>query len=272
MKDWLGKGWKLTMQHKYVTVLLFLYRLLWGMILFRCVDAVVTPILARYPSLHPNGSAIPIFFIEAEIRLLRTGLLDPYLWALGGLLLARLLVTPLFHAGLYYSFHQAGESDGPGGETRVLAGIRKTWKSVALLYIGEKTMILLPALWLLPLAKSRFYGALSAESWLLSLLPYAAAWLVWGIAIHLLSQGMQFGATSPVGIVQGLRQTIIRSWPLLAVTLAFAGMGIAASAVLSVVTVVWSGFVAVVLYQAFHLVRTLLSIWTAASQQAAWRS
>lgn len=271
MKNWLMKGWKLALMHKYVGALLFLYRLLWGMILFRFVDAIVTPILARYPSLHPNPNAIPVFIIEAEFRLLRTGLPDPYLWTLGGLLLARMLVTPLFNAGLYYSFHHASsEMDGFSG-TRVLAGIRKVWRSVALLYVGEKALILLPALWLLPLAKSRFYTALSAEGWLLSLLPYAAVWLVWGLIIHLLFQCMQFGAASAVGIVNGLRQAFIRSRPLLAVTLTLVALGCAASAVLTIATVVWSGFVAVVLHQSFHLIRTLLVVWTAASQYSAWR-
>jgi hypothetical protein len=270
MKIWLGKGWKLTLRHKYVSILLFLYQLLWGIILFRYVDTIVTNILSRYPSLHPNNGAVTLFVIEAEFRLLRTDLPDPYLWMLGGLLLARMLVTPLFHAGLYYSFQQADATDNHR-QTHVLAGIRKTWRSIALLYVGEKILILLPVLWLLPLARKQFYSALSAESWLFSMLPYAAAWLAWGLVIHLLFLGMQFGATGEVGIVKGLRQALVRSWPLLVVTLTLAGIGLAASALVSFVTIVWSGFVAVLLHQAFHLFRTLLSIWTAASQLAAWR-
>ncbi|MBW5448682.1 hypothetical protein GE107_21795 [Cohnella sp. CFH 77786] len=269
MKKMLGRGWDMTVRHKYVGILLFLYRFLWGFFLFRLVDSVVTPVLARYPDLHPNADAVPLFFIEAEFRLLRTDLLDPLLWLLAGLLLFRMVITPLINAGLYFSFHHTEEEKGSG--TRVLAGIRHAWKPVVLLYWLENALVLLPAVWVLPLARERFYSLGSPDRWLLDLLPYAAAWLVWGFAVHLLLRCLQFGAASREGIGKGFKQAWDRALPLLAVSLAMAGIGLAASAAVSSVTVIWSGFIAVVLHQAFHFIRSLLSLWTAASQFAVWR-
>src|SRR5690606_1664972 len=111
----------------------------------------------------------------------------------------------------------------------------------------------------------------SAGQWLLTMLPYAAAWLAWGLIVHLLFLCMQFGAASQTGIASSVKQALVRSWPLIAVSLIMVAIGLAASALLSVVTVVWSGLLAVVFHQAFHFSRALLAIWTAASQYAAWR-
>lgn len=271
MKMWISRGWDMTLRHKYVGVLIFIYRLTWGFLLFRFVDSVVTPVLARYPDMGPGKDAAALFLIEAEFRLLRTDLADPLLWMLGGMLAIRMIITPLINAGLYYSFHHAHMTREDGSGTRMLTGMRKRWKPIVLLYGIENVLILLPIVWLLPVAKSHFFTAASASGWLQELLPYAASWLVWGFAVHLLFRCMQFAAASRESIAKGAAQALARAWPLLAVSLMLAGIGLAASAMLSVVTVVWSGLLAVVLHQSFHLIRSLLAVWTAASQYAAWR-
>lgn len=271
MKDWLGRGWDMTMRHKYVGVLIFVYRLTWGFFLYRIIDAVVTPVLARYPDIHPRKDAAALFLIEAEFRLLRTDLADPLLWLLASLLVLRMVLTPIINAGLFYSFHHVHQSLEDKSGTRILSGMRTAWKPIVLLYGIEHALIALPAVWLVPMAKAQLYQPGSAGQFLLQMLPYAAAWLAWGFVMHLLFRCMQFGAASQTGIASSIKQALVRSWPLIAVTLILAGIGLAASALLSVVTVVWSGLLAVVLHQAFHLIRALLAIWTAASQYAAWR-
>lgn len=259
-------GWDMTVRHKYVLVLLFLYRFLWGFFLYRFVDSVVTPVMARYPSEHPNSDAAHLFLVEAQFRLLKTDLIDELLWMLGGMLLLRMAVTPLFNAGIYYSFHHAGE----GQSTRVLTGIRKAWKPVTLLYWLENGLILLPAAWIVPIAKERFFSEASLTNWLQGLLPLAAAWVLYGFAVHLLCQFMQFGAASKTGILNSLGLAIRRALPLLGITLALIGIGLAVSAAAWVVSLLWSGLVAVTLHQAFHFVRSLLKLWTAASQYQVW--
>lgn len=257
----------MAIRHKYVGVILFLYRFLWGFFLFRLLDSVVTPVLARYPDLHPNADAIPLFLIEAEFRILRTDLVDPLLWLLAGLLLIRMALTPLIQAGLFYSFHHSSREGG----TAVLLGVRKAWKPVMLLYVSEKLLILLPGLWILPRAKERFFSAGSMDHWVGQMLPYAAVWLVWGFLLHLVFQAMQFGAVSGDGIAKGAVRAAAQSVPLLSVSLIMAGCGLAAAGAVSAVSLIWSGFVAVLLHQSFHLVRTLLHLWTFASQFAVWR-
>lgn len=263
----LKKGWDMTLRHKYVLVLLFLYRLLWGFFLYRFVDAIVTPILARYPSDHPNADAARLFLIEAQFRILKTDLLNETMLWLGGLLLLRMILTPMLNAGVYYSFHHSADREG----TYVLSGIRRAWKPVTVLYWLESALTALPAFWLIPLARDRFYSESSIADWLQGLIPYAGLWLVWGFLLHLLSLFMQFGAVSKEGVLNGIGQAVRKGLPLIAVTLAMLGIGIAVSLAASAVGLLWSGFLAVVLHQAFHFVRSLLTLWTSASQYYVWR-
>ncbi|TJY38971.1 hypothetical protein E5161_19265 [Cohnella pontilimi] len=267
MKKWMGQGWNITVRHKYVWVLLFIYRFLWGFFLFRLVDSVVTPVLLRYPDLHPNADAVPLFLIEAEFRLLRTDLVDDLLWLLTGLLLVRMVLTPLLNAGVYYSFHH---TSGEGG-THVWSGIRNAWKPVTLLYWLENALALLPAVWLLPMAKDRLMSAVSPVHWLQELLLYAVGWLVYGFVLHVLFQSMQFGAVTREGWAKGALRAYFRALPLVTVSLVMIGIGFAASAAVTAVSLVWSGLAAVIVHQAFQFVRALLSLWTAAAQFSVWR-
>lgn len=266
MRGILKKGWDMAVRHKYVLVLLFLYRLLWGFFLYRFIDSVITPILARYPDEHPNSDAAQLFLIEAQFRLLKTDLVNEVLWMLGGLLLLRMVLTPMLNAGVYYSFHHAVDGEG----TRVLYGMKHAWRPVTLLYWLENTLVLLPAIWLLPLFKELFFSEPSVSAWVQGLLPYASAWLVWGFALHLLFQFMQFGAVSREGILKGLSLALRKALPLLSITLIMLGIGLAISAAAWAVSLLWSGFIAVMLHQAFHFIRSLLTLWTAASQYQVW--
>ena len=260
-------GWETTVRHKYVLVLLFLYRLLWGFFLYRFVDAIVTPILARYPSDHPNADAAKMFLIEAQFRLMKTDLVNDTLFMLGALLLARMILTPLLNAGVFYSFHHAEDGEG----TRVWTGMKQAWKTVTALYWLENAMIALPALWLVPLARDRFYSEGSASDWLQGMTPYALLWIVWGFLLHLLFRFLQFGAVSGEGFANSGMRALRKGLPLVAVSLAMIGIGLAVAAAASAVTVLWSGFLAVALHQAFHFVRSLVTLWTSAAQYHVWR-
>ncbi len=83
MKQHLLQGWKLSTRHFSIVILLFLYQLLWGFFLYRCVNSIVMPLLKRYPDTMPSDSAVKLFLMEAQFRLVKTDLIEPYLWMLG---------------------------------------------------------------------------------------------------------------------------------------------------------------------------------------------
>lgn len=131
-------------------------------------------------------------------------------------------------------------------------------------------MILLPAVWLLPLAKDRFLSEPLLRLGFRTAPHAAAFWLALGLLLHLLFQFMQFGAVSREGIFKGLGLALRRAFPLLGITFILLGIGLAVSATAWAVSLLWSGFLAVALHQAFHFVRSLLKLWTSASQYQVW--
>lgn len=262
MKILLKQGWRLAVKHFYLVVLLFLYQLLWGFFLYRFIDSVVSPILRRYPGSYPSDTAAQLFMTEAQFQLLKTDLISPYAWTLGGLLLARMLLTPLFNAGLFYSLNQTRTEGG----TRFLEGIRKTWKPVVLLYWIEAVLSLAPAWWLLPRSLGALLDSGSIPELLQAVLPGAALWLLWSTVLHLLFLAMQFGAASGEGVFRSLWHAIRHFLSYAAISLIMWGIGAAAGLVVTGISMLWAGLFALILHQGYHLIRTLMKVWTIATQ------
>lgn len=266
MKKWLKLGWGTSVQHRYVLVILFLYRLLWGFFLYRFIGSIISTVLARFPAAHPNPDAGQLFLIEAQFRLIKTNLANETLLVLGMMLLARMMLTPLLQAGIYYSFCHARPEEG----TLVLTGMRKAWKPAVLLYWLEIVLLLLPALWLFPIASELFIASPMIESWLQAMLPYVVGWMFYGFVLRLLFPFMLFSAVSQQGVLPGMRAALRHIWPLLLLALIMAGAGLVASTAATATTLLWSGFFAVLLHQLFHFIRSWLSLWTTASQYHIW--
>ncbi|CAI6086968.1 hypothetical protein [Cohnella sp. JJ-181] len=268
MNDAIRIGWETTKRHKYVLVALFLYRLLWGFFLYRFIDSVVAPLLLRYPDEHPLGAAAKqLFAVEAQFRLLKTDLADGTLLMLGGMLLLRMLLTPILNAGLYYSFTHAEDARG----TQVLQGIKRAWKKVSLLYGAEKLLALAPACWLVPFGRAAYLSEPNAESWLGQMLPYAAGWALWMLLVHLPFLFMQFSAAAGDSPWQGALRSLRRLLPLLGVTVLLPLLSLLGSAAVSAAAFLWTGLLVIVLNQAFHFARSTIALWTAACQHRLWQ-
>ncbi|QAY67374.1 hypothetical protein [Paenibacillus protaetiae] len=263
MKTYLKQGWRLAVKHMYIIVFLFIYQLIWGFFLYRYLDSAISPLLQRWPAESPSHSAVQLFLSEAQFRLLKTDLATPYLWTLGGLLAARMLMTPVLNAGLFHSIHYA-KDDNSG--TRFFQGIKKSWKKIVLLYVIQAALAIAPAFWLLPRGFKLLWTSSSIQELLSQALPWAAAWLLWGFALHLISLAMQFGAVSGAGPFKALGQALTRLIPYLAVTIAMWGISAVCGLLLTGVSLIWAGLIALILHQSYSFIRTLLKVWTVASQ------
>jgi hypothetical protein len=262
MKIHLKQGWQLAVKHFYLVILLFLYQLLWGFFLYRFIDSVVTPLLRRYPSDYPSEAAAHLFLTEAQFQLFKTDLITPYVWTLGGLMVLRMLLTPLFNAGLFYSMNHTRLDGG----TRFLEGIRKNWKPVVLLYWMESVLSLAPAWWLLPRGLDALLQSSSIPDLLGTVLPGAGLWLLWGTLLHLLFLAMQFGATSGEGVFRSLWKALRNFLSYAAISLIMWGIGAAAGLVVTGLSMLWAGLFALILHQGYYLIKTLMKVWTIAAQ------
>lgn len=273
MKINMMQGLRLAFKHMNIIIILFLYQLLWGFLLYRTVDDTVSPLLRRFPASAPTEAAVQSFLAEAQFQLFKTNLITPYLWLLGGLFLARMLLTPIFNAGLYYSIHQQLQHRGEeGGGTHILEGIRKAWKPVMLLYWVSCALMLAPAWWLVPkwIDALRYNGA--SQSFLSAIAPGAAIWLIWIAIVHLLFLSMQFGAASGEGILPALWRSVRRFFSYAAISLIMWGIAALLGLAVTSMSMIWAGLFALIAHQGYPLIQTLLRVWTIAAQYNSLKS
>ncbi|MHA6482018.1 hypothetical protein ACX1C1_08945 [Paenibacillus sp. strain BS8-2] len=263
MKTHISQGWRLTFKHFHLVLLLFVYQLAWGFYLYRAVDEIVSPLLRRLPAVGSSSEVMRHFVTEAQIQLFKTDLIEPYLWTLAILFIIRMLLTPLFNAGLFYSFHEQSRS---GGTTRFLEGIKRTWKPLMLLYAVQASLTAAPGIWLLPRGLDALVYSASYEELALTLLPGALAWIVWGTLLHLLFLAMQFGAAAGEGIFVSLWRSIRGFLPYMTVSLVMWGIGAGLGLAVSSLSVVWAGLIALIVHQGYYFVKTLVKVWTIAAQ------
>ncbi|GKU77678.1 hypothetical protein [Paenibacillus sp. L3-i20] len=263
MKAHMRQGWRITFKHFYFVLLLFLYQFIWGFFLYRIIDNTVSPLLRRFPSASTTDHAVQIFMTEAQFQLFKTDLIAPYIWLIGGLFIARMLLTPLFNAGFFYSMHQQTRD---AGSTRFLEGVRKTWKPVMLLYWIQSILVLAPAWWLIPKALHIFLRSSSVPELLTTIVPGALIWIVWGGLLHLLFLAMQFGAVSGDGILGSLWHSIKRFAPYAAISLLMWGIAALLGLAVTSVSMLWAGLFALILHQSYPFIQTLLRVWTIATQ------
>jgi hypothetical protein len=268
MGAYIKQGWRLTIKHFYIVIILFLYELIWGFFLYRIVENIVVPLLKRYPDAMPSDNSVQLFLTEAQFQLLKTDLIRPYVWLFAGLLAARMLVTPLLNAGLLHSLRHVTDENG----TRFLQGIREAWKPVALLYLIEIALALAPAIWLLPRGLDALLGSASFPELAQRTVPLAIGWIVWVALLHLLFLAMQFGAVSRSGVLQGLWSGIRHILPLAGVSLLMWLIGVGLSLTVSAASMLWAGLLALILQQSYHLIRTIMKVWTVAAQFDVWQS
>ncbi|MBW7477780.1 hypothetical protein K0T92_24010 [Paenibacillus oenotherae] len=268
MNHHVRQGWRLTVKHFYIVIILFLYELLWGFFLYRIIEGIVVPLLKRYPDSNPAEGAVQLFLAEAQFQLMKTDLIRPYLWLFASILAARMLLTPLFNAGLLYSLYHARDDSG----TRFLQGIRTKWKPFALLYCIKTALTLAPAIWLLPRALDTLLASSSLSGLAKGIGPWAGGWLALALLLHLLFLSMQFGIVSGSGALRSMWSGVRHFIPLVGISLLMWGIGILISISMASVSMLWAGLIALILHQSYHLIRTIMKVWTVASQYDLWQS
>jgi hypothetical protein len=268
MNNHIKQGWRLTAKHFYIIILLFVYELVWGFVLYRMIEGIIVPLLKRFPDSSPVDGAVQLFLTEAQFQLLKTDIIRPYVWLLAGLLAARMLLTPFLNAGLIHSLHYTRDDGG----TKFLQGIRSVWKPVALLYVIETTLALAPGFWLLPHGLETLLGSGSWTDLAQKAGPWAGGWLAWAVLLHLLFLAMQFGAVSGGGMFRSLWSGLRHFLPFAGISLIMWGFGLALNIMIASASMLWAGLAALILHQGYQLVRTIMKVWTVAAQYDVWQS
>ena len=263
MKSFAAQGWASVKDQFYVVILLFLYRLLWGYALFRVVKAVVMPMLLRYPDPAPSELSKLLYFFEGEMALAQGHYIYPFAWVLAGMLLLRMILTPLIYAGIFHNLHQ--EAAGERG-LFLFQGMRRFWKPAALFYAAKLVLTLVPVFWVIPSILPSVLDAVREPKSLFGALPYLAGWIIYSGLVHLVLLHMQFAVTGGRSLLKTIGLLLRRFGVVISLSLAINGGSLLVLLMLSGLSLWWAGLVGLIIQQAAYFAGCLFQLWGVASQ------
>ncbi|OCT16127.1 hypothetical protein A8709_01380 [Paenibacillus pectinilyticus] len=262
MATYIKSGFRAALQQPFATIILFLYQMGWGVLLYKFIQGILVPLMHRFPGAEQPKQALQIFLAEGQFQLLKTDLSYPYLGWLAALLCTRMLLTPLLNGGVYYSLTHAHQNAG----YRFFRGMKKLMLPFLLVYLIRIALSLLPLIWLVPKAKYILGHSSSYEQVATSLLPWILSVLIYGFLLQLLFMYVQFAIAAKLGILSTVLSFFRYSLPIIGLALTlllFAGLlaGVTVTA-----TYVWAGLVALIIYQLYPIFHIFIQIWGISSQ------
>lgn len=269
MSQRLRQGWNVTKRHFNIILLYFIYQAIWGFVLYRIIDHLVSPLLLRYPKITNSTEALQLFWIESQFNLMKTDLIVPYIWSLAGLLLLRMVITPIIQSGMFHSLFEMSQ----GAErTSFRKGIALTWKPMMLVYWLKSIAIIAPLIYLLrPLLliqdpQAAFTSLLDQPGWLW------IGFILWAAIISLLSYMITLGIGARLSPMQALLSTMKHTTRVLIIGVTLTACYLLISLPVHTLSIVWVTFISFVLYQLLPLVRVIFKVWTISAQYDAIRN
>jgi hypothetical protein len=251
MIRYIKEGFRTARSQTFVLLFMWLYQFLWGYALLLFVRSITVPLLHRYPGEHLPSGTSQLFLAEAQFRLMKTDISHSYLWLLLAFAAARMLITPVLNAGIYYSIHHPELNTG----YRFFEGIRRLGKPFFGLYLVQLIFMLAPLYWIFPIVQKALFTHSDAMQLAMSLLPWLAAYAGYGYLVHLCFMYLLLGRTTDKSIGASLLLFARKIPAAVAVSLFLLFLwGIAAAASLSV-SLLWAGISALFLQQLFHFLK-----------------
>jgi hypothetical protein len=184
-------GFRALRKQKVLLTILFIYQSAWGFALLLFLDSVVRPLMQRYPGGSLQEVWVHLYWAESQIQLFKTDVAHPYLWILLALITVKIVLTPLLHAGIYYSLRH---TEQPGGY-RLIQGIRQLSRPFLLYYLGHLLLSLVPLYWLAPYGFKLYMHSSSYISALYAVAPWLGGWLVYLFVLKLILTYIQLNRT-----------------------------------------------------------------------------
>jgi hypothetical protein len=269
MINYIKDGWETTKYHPWIITVLFVYQFIWGFFIYKFIQSIALPLLHRFPGTELSESSVQIFLAEAQFQLLKTDAAHSFLWTLLVLLLVRMVLTPLFNAGIYYSIQQPGTQQ----IRPFFQGVKRMGIPFLLIYCIQMAVTLIPLYWIFPYIQQVFMTQQHGyEALFLAAVPVILGYYLYAAFIRLCCMYIQFGKVSSFTLLHSIQVLLRYILPILGIScLLFAVAGFTALLSLSV-SMIWAGFFAVVLHQMYHLVRSIFKVWEISAQHRLWSS
>ncbi|WP_435923308.1 hypothetical protein [Paenibacillus sp. DYY-L-2] len=265
-------GWGLVRSQFPSIIILFLYQLLWGLFLYRLIHSAVIAVLSRYPDPPPTEMSRLLYLIEGQFELSHNPAVHRYAWLLLGMVVLRLLLTPLLEAGILYGFTPP---DARGTGLTLFRGMKEFWKPVSLFFLLELALLALPAVWIVPELVAllpRLIPSGDRLAPMLTLMGYVLAWAAYGWIVRQVLLFAKFGYLFKTGIWASLILCMRHLLPGIAIAFILGASGAILFLLFGTVSWIWTGLIALLLQQSYPFIRSLLQVWNLSSQYQLWHT
>lgn len=265
MLDSMRYGLTVVSRRSLIVLVLFLYEMLWGFILYRYVKSVVVPLLYRYPGAEAPDWAM-LYWIEGEFRLLKTDLADPYLLVILAILAGRMLLTPFINAGLYHAVHQVSIDQWRA----FITGITNYWGRFSTLYVLQMLISWAPLAWIIPSFTGSLLSGTLGTAQLLDYGLLLLALLAYICLVRLAFMYIQFAVTAGESWFAAVVAWLRSLFPVLGLSLLILLLALVTQGLISAASMWQAGLTALILYQASPLLRIFFKMWEISSQHDLW--
>lgn len=262
MTTYIKSGFRAALQQPFATIVLFLYQMGWGILLYKLVQGILIPLMHRFPGADQPKQALQLFLAESQFRLLKTDLSYHYLGWLAALLCVRMLMTPLLNGGVYYSLTHSHQNAG----YRFFRGMKKLMLPFLLVYLIRMGLSLFPLIWIYPKAKYVLGHSASYEQVAQQLLPWVIGLLAYGFLLQLLFMYVQFAIAAKLGIVSTVISFFRYSLPIVGLAITLLLLTGLLAGVTVTATYLWAGLAALIIYQVYPIFHIFIQIWGISSQ------
>jgi hypothetical protein len=149
---------------------------------------------------------------------------------------------------------------------RFFKGIRELGSSFMLYYLLQMILTLAPLYVFLPQWIQLLFTS-NYKSAIITLLPYAASFLIYGYILHLLFMYLQFGRASERRWNESLGVVIHSVLPIIGISLLFLLGSLLFSTFAASAVWIWASFWAILGYQAYRLIHTFFELWVISAQR-----
>ncbi|MDF2961377.1 MAG: hypothetical protein K0S39_3112 [Paenibacillus sp.] len=261
-------GWTMAWNQPFAVCTLFIYNLVWGLALYSIIRSVAVPLLHRYPGNELSRDAVQLFWVEGQFQIMKTDLIHSYLWWGLALLAARMLLSPLLNAGVYYSMEHTELNAG----YRFIQGIRTLGLPFLGLYGLQMLLSLAPLYVLVPKVTDGYskHFTLSSLAW--DVLPLIGAYLLYLFLLQTVFMYVQFGKLNGKSPAHSLILLLRNALPVLLVAFTVLLLTCAITAAVMTSAMFWAGFAALAGVQAYRFIHMFCKMWAITSQYALWNT
>lgn len=264
----LKTGLAIAWYQPFAVCTLFVYNLLWGLLLYKLVRSVAVPLLHRYPGQELSREAVQLFWVEGQFQITKTDLIHSYLWWGLGLLVARMLISPMLNAGVYYSLHHQELNAG----YRFVRGVRKLTLPFLGLYVMQMALTLAPLYFLYTRGAGSFQHHTSLEGFAWAILPLLGGFLLYNFLLQTLFMHLQIGMVSekPLSFSMVLLLRNAVTAVLLAAAIVLITLILSAAVMTS--AMIWAGFATLLGFQLYRFLHMFCKMWSITAQYAIWNA